>query len=88
MRSVHLLIIASALCSTAASAADYRDAPYRARGHRAHVYTHPAYAIRQVPPTYYVDAPPHYVQDLRTGEPGMFVENPRSFLDQLFPNYY
>lgn len=88
MRPVHLLIIATALCSTAASAADYRDAPYRSRSHRAHVHAHPAYAIRQVPPTYYVNAPPHYVQDLRTGEPGMFVEHQRSWLDQLFPNYY
>ena len=88
MRSVHLLIIASALFSTAASAADYRDGHQRSRSHRAQHYTHPAYAIRQVPPTYYVNAPPHYVQDLRTGEPGMFVEHQRSFLDQLFPNYY
>ena len=88
MRPVHLLIIATALCSTAASAADYRDGHQRSRGHRAQHYAHPAYAIRQVPPTYYVNAPPHYVQDLRTGEPGMFVEHQRSFLDQLFPNYY
>jgi hypothetical protein len=88
VRTFHLLIIASALCSTAASAADYRDGTYRARGHRAHVHAHPSYAIRPVPPTYYVDAPAHYVQDLRTGEPGVFVENPRSWLDQIFPNYY
>jgi hypothetical protein len=88
VRSVHLIIIAGALFSTVASAADYRDGPYRSRGHRAHHYAHPAYAIRQVPPTYYVNAPPHFVQDLRTGEPGYFAENPRTWLDQIFPNYY
>jgi hypothetical protein len=74
------------LVSTAAEAADYRDGPYRSR--RSHAHVHPAYAIRQVPPTYYVNAPPHYVQDLRTGEPGYWVDNRRTWLDQIFGNYY
>jgi len=87
VRSVKFLIIASALFSTAASAADYRDG--YPRRHRAHAhYAHPAPAFRQVPPTYYVDAPPRYIQDLRTGEPGYWVDNRRTVLDQIFGNYY
>ena len=86
MRSVHLLIIASALVSTAASAADYRDG-HRSRG-RSHTYADATYPIRQVPPTYYVNARPNYVQDLRTGEPGYWVDHRCTWLDQFFGNYY
>ena len=87
MRSVHVLIIASALVSTAASAADYRDGHHRSRS-RSHAYTDATYPIRQVPPTYYVNARPNYVQDLRTGEPGYWVDHRRTWLDQIFGNYY
>jgi hypothetical protein len=87
VRSVKFLIIASALFSSAATAADYRDA--YPRRHRTHAhYALPAPAFRQVPPTYYVDAPPRYIQDVRTGEPGYWVDNRRTLLDQIFGNYY
>ena len=88
MRSVHVLIIASALVSTAASAADYRDGQHRSRGARSHAYAQASYPIRQVPPTYYVNARPNYVRDLRTGEPGYWVDHRRTWLDQIFGNYY
>ena len=88
MRPVQMLVLASALWSTGAVAADYRDGSPRSRAYRAQAYAYPAPAFRAVPPTYYVDAPPHYVQDLRAGEPGYWVDNRRTVLDQIFGNYY
>jgi hypothetical protein len=87
VRSFHILIVASMLASTAAAAADYRsERRSRGYGHRPHVvYAAPPYlGIRQVPPTYYVNAPPHYVQDLRFGGPGYWVQTQPPLLDQLF----
>jgi len=40
--------------------------------------------IRPPPPLYYVEAPPRYVQDLRTGAPGQYVVRQPGLLEQLF----
>ena len=45
--------------------------------------TAPAY-VPYVPPVYYLPSPPQYVQDLRTGAPGRWVQLQPSFLDRLF----
>ncbi|MET0221282.1 MAG: hypothetical protein ABW213_11550 [Tardiphaga sp.] len=68
--------------TTSAFAADYRDAPYRTRRAAAPavVYT----GIRPAPPLYYVNAPPHYVQDLRTGAPGEWVVPEPDLFERLF----
>lgn len=75
-----VLIVACVMAmGSSAFAADYRDAPYR--GRRAPVvYT----GIRAAPPLYYVAAPPHYVQDLRTGAPGEWVVPEPSLFERLF----
>jgi hypothetical protein len=80
-----VVIVAVAVAvSSSAFAADYRDAPYRTR--RAAAYGPPVIytGIRPAPPLYYVNAPPHYVQDLRTGEPGEWVVPQPNFFERLF----
>jgi hypothetical protein len=86
VRSAHILIAASMLVSTAAGAADYRTERHRshARSPRVAYAAQPIMGIRQMPPLYYVNAPPHYVQDLRFGGPGYWVQNQPSLLDRLF----
>lgn len=80
MRAV--LMIASVLAMTSSAlAADYRDAPYLARPAAPKVIST---GIRPAPPLYYVAAPPRYVQDLRTGEPGEWVVPEPSLLERLF----
>ena len=87
MRSVSLLILAGVLASSSAFAADYRDGAYRSRAYRS-AYVQQPRGFRAVPPTYYVDAPPRFIQDVRTGEPGYWVDNRRTVLDEIFGNYY
>jgi hypothetical protein len=75
MRFVFALALAF-VASSGASAADYRGADY---------YPAPQpYGIRPAPPMYIVAAPPHYVQDARTGRPGRWVVLQPTFWDRLF----
>jgi hypothetical protein len=77
-----LLIIAAAIiASSAAVAADYRSQYYRP--HAPPSPYAPAY-FPYVPPMYYLPSPPQYVQDLRTGAPGRWVQLQPTFLDRLF----
>ena len=66
-------------------AADYRAGYYEPRSNEAPplVYGRPAY-VPYVPPVYYMPSPPQYVQDLRTGAPGHWVQLQPTFLDRLF----
>jgi hypothetical protein len=76
------VLFSATLLTTSAFAADHRDASHRARAAR-----HPHKVdtgIRPAPPLYYVEAPPRYVQDLRTGAPGQYVVRQPGFLEQLF----
>lgn len=80
MRKV-LIIAAAMIASSGAVAADYGS-----RYHEPRVYSSPsapAY-VPYVPPVYYLPSPPQYVQDLRTGAPGRWVQLQPSFLDRLF----
>jgi hypothetical protein len=84
MRRV-LIVAGAMIVSSSAFAADYGS-----RYHQSHVYPSPssgyaapAYAP-SVPPVYYLPSPPQYVQDLRTGAPGRWVQLQPSFLDRLF----
>jgi hypothetical protein len=81
MRLAGALIAAGAIISsTSAFAADYRAGYYEPG-----VYSAPrAVYVPYVPPVYYLPSPPQYVQDLRTGEPGHWVQFQPSFLDRLF----
>jgi hypothetical protein len=68
----------------ASFAADYR-AEYRGPSRYSapyDVYARPAY-VPHVPPVYYLPSPPQYVQDLRTGGPGYWVQLKPTFLDRL-----
>jgi hypothetical protein len=81
MRKV--LIIAGAMTVASGTlAADYRGPSYEPR-RISSPYAAPAY-VPYVPPLYYLPSPPQYVQDLRTGAPGRWVQLQPSFLDRLF----
>jgi hypothetical protein len=81
-----VIIAVGMVASSAVFAADYRAGNYEPRRYNsrpAEVYARPAY-VPYVPPVYYLPSPPQYVQDLRTGAPGHWVQLRPSFLDQLF----
>ena len=85
MRMGKILIVACGMMAhDAALAADYR-AEYRAPSYRTpHViYAVPTY-VPYVPPVYYLPSPPQYVQDLRTGAPGYWVQLKPTFFDRIF----
>jgi hypothetical protein len=42
------------------------------------------FGIRSPPLLYYVETPPRYVRDLRTGEPGQWVVRQPSIFEHLF----
>ncbi|MES2197580.1 MAG: hypothetical protein V4517_24440 [Pseudomonadota bacterium] len=77
-----LIVAAAMIASSGAVAADYRS-PYYEPHHSSAVRAAPAY-VPYVPPVYYLPSPPQYVQDLRTGAPGRWVQLQPSFLDRLF----
>ena len=83
-----LLIAGGMIASSAVFAADYRADVYQARSRSSlpAIYATPAYAP-YVPPLYYLPSPPQYVQDLRTGAPGRWVQIQPSFLDRLFGEF-
>lgn len=83
MRRV-LIVAGAIIVSSSAFAADY-GSRYQPRVHASSstAYAAPAYAP-YVPPVYYLPSPPQYVQDLRTGAPGRWVQLQPSFLDRLF----
>ncbi len=81
MRKV-LIIAGGLIASSGAFAADYRSA-YREPRALSAVHAAPVY-VPYVPPVYYLPSPPQYVQDLRTGAPGRWVQLEPSFLDRLF----
>lgn len=83
-----LIIVGGMIASPAASAADYRTeySDPRAYGTPSNGYAKPAY-VPYVPPVYYLPSPPQYVQDLRTGAPGHWVQLKPSFLDRLFGRF-
>lgn len=81
MRKV-LIITAALIASSGAEAADYRsqyDVPREfSSPHSVQAY------VPYVPPVYYLPSPPQYVQDLRTGAPGRWVQLQPTFFDRLF----
>ena len=60
-------------------AADYRAGYYEPGVNR---YPQPVY-VPYVPPVYYLPSPPQYVRDLRTGDPGHWVQTQPGFFDRL-----
>jgi hypothetical protein len=81
MRVVVSLIVAGALTSsTSAFAADYRANFYEPRSYSS---LRPVYTP-YVPPLYYLPSPPQYVQDLRTGGPGHWVQLQPTWFERLF----
>jgi hypothetical protein len=68
------------MASTSAFAADYRADSYEPRSYSS---PRPVYTPR-VPPVYYLPSPPQYVQDLRTGEPGHWVQLQPTLFERLF----
>jgi hypothetical protein len=99
MRIAEALIVAGATIAstTAVFAADYRADSYEPRGiSPPAVYAAPTVLtaiqprpmyVPYVPPMYYLPSPPHYVQDLRTGAPGHWVQLQPSFFDRLFGEF-
>ena len=77
-------VLGTTVLTTAASAADYRDAPYRRHAPRYVEAPYYAPPIRQARPLYIVEAPPRYVQDLRIGAPGQYVVREPDFLERVF----
>lgn len=83
-----LLIASGTMISPEVFAADYR-----AEYHEPHVYSAPTavYAgstyVPYVAPVYLMPSPPQYVQDLRTGAPGRWVQLKPSFLDRLLGEF-
>ena len=89
MRACKALLIASGLTiSPAVLAADYpaEHREPRAYGTPPAVYAVPTY-VPYVAPVYYMPSPPQYVQDLRTGAPGRWVQLKPSFLDRLLGEF-
>jgi len=84
MRSV-LIVAVGMVASSPAFAADYRSRYHEPRAYAppARMQAEPAY-VPYVPPVYYLPSPPQYVQDLRTGAPGRWVQLEPTFLDRLF----
>lgn len=82
MRKVFIIAVAT-IVSSAAFAADYRSDYREPRVVSSREYAAPMYTP-YVPPVYYLPSPPQYVQDLRTGAPGRWVQLQPTFLDQLF----
>jgi len=81
MRQI-LIIAAATIASSGALAADYRGQYYEPRA-VASPRAAPAY-VPYVPPVYYLPSPPQYVQDLRTGAPGRWVQLQPTFFERLF----
>ena len=82
MRILTVAIATLLTTTAAASAADYREAPFRHRGPRAAAVLDTG--IRPAPPLYILEAPPRYIQDTRTGAPGRWVVRQPGLLEQLF----
>ena len=83
-----LLIASGTMITPAVLAADYR-AEYqepRVYGTPPAVYAGPTY-VPYVAPVYLMPSPPQYVQDLRTGAPGRWVQLKPSFLDRLLGEF-
>ena len=76
------IVAAAAIASSGVLAADYRSQYYEPRAFPS-ADAAPVY-VPHVPPVYYLPSPPQYVQDLRTGAPGRWVQLQPSFLDRLF----
>lgn len=81
MRKVFILA-GGMMISSGAFAADYRAQYHEPLGYPS-PHAAPAY-VPYVPPVYYLPSPPQYVQDLRTGAPGRWVQLQPSLLDRLF----
>jgi hypothetical protein len=81
-----LIVAAGMIVSSATFAADYRSGYYVPRNSPPVVYAAPAYVpyVSYVPPVYYEPSPLQYVQDLRTGAPGHWVQLKPSLLDRIF----
>ena len=75
-----LIAVGAIISSTPGFAADYRAGYYEPRVNSPHRAVYVLY----VPPVYYLPSPPQYVQDLRTGAPGHWVQLQPSFFDRLF----
>ena len=81
MRKV-LAVAGAMIVSSGVLAADYRS-EHDERHRFSSPYAAPTY-VPYVPPVYYLPSPPQYVQDLRTGAPGRWVQLQPTFLDRLF----
>lgn len=89
MRLCKALLIASGMMvSPAVFAADYRADHYESRAYSTPpaFYAGPTY-VPYVAPVYHMPSPPQYVQDLRTGAPGQWVQLKPSFLDRLLGEF-
>jgi hypothetical protein len=77
---VNLIVAGAVIASTSAFAADYRADSHEPRSYGLvrSVYT------PYVPPVYYLPSPPQYVRDLRTGDPGHWVQLQPTLFDRLF----
>lgn len=89
MRILKALLIASGtMTSPHVFAADYRADYHEPRvyGSPAAVYAGPTY-VPYVAPVYLMPSPPQFVQDLRTGAPGRWVQLKPTFLDRLLGEF-
>jgi hypothetical protein len=78
MRTVGTLItVAAIVASTSVFAADY---PYEPPTPSVPRTLYRPY----VPPVYYLPSPPQYVQDLRTGAPGHWVQLQPTLFERIF----
>ena len=78
-----LLVASASMISTGVFAADYRAEYQGPREYRAP----PAAYVPYVAPVYLMPSPPQYVQDVRTGAPGRWVQLKTSFLDRLLGEF-
>ena len=83
-----LLITSGIIASSTAFAADYRAGYHEPRRYSTApaIYAGPTY-VPYVAPVYLMPSPPQYVQDLRTGAPGHWIQLKPSFLDRLFGEF-
>jgi hypothetical protein len=89
MRAYQALLVASVTTiSPTVFAADYPADHWGQRGYgtASTVYAAPTY-VPYVAPVYLMPSPPQYVQDLRTGAPGHWVQLKPSFLDRLLGEF-
>jgi hypothetical protein len=80
-RSGTMITTAAIVASTSVFAADYRaDYPHEPPMRSAPRALYTPY----VPPVYYLPSPPQYVQDLRSGAPGHWVQLQPTLFERLF----